>query len=436
MINMKVVAFLPVKGSSERIKNKNVSLLNGKPLFLHTLEKLMKCPFLDGVYLDTEMDSIYEMGKYTGATYLKRDPALATNKTDGHSLFYNEAIKVEADIYVQILCTSPFIKPSTIERGINILKDHGDEYDSVVLIKRDKQYTWNDAGPNYNREHIPNSVDLPDTIIETMGLYITNRDIAINKKRRYGMHPYLLEAEPIEATDVNYPLEFEFAEVISKGLKSMENRKLVFLKKLVNSAMLSDVLDDFGLSNNVISGLHCNIDGTKIFGRARTLRIRKLNDGEDFHGIYDALKSYSEISDNDIIVVENECPDYAYFGELNTMLSIRSGASATIIGGATRDRDSVIKMGFPVFSKGYNSKDVRKRATLDSYNRTISIDGVEISPSDLVFADNDGVIVIPSRYEKEIIQAIIEKVQMENDVATEIAKSTDPLEIVDKIGAF
>ena len=32
---MKVVAFLPAKGASERIKNKNTQLLNGKPLFLH-----------------------------------------------------------------------------------------------------------------------------------------------------------------------------------------------------------------------------------------------------------------------------------------------------------------------------------------------------------------------------------------------------------------
>lgn len=433
---MKTVVFLPVKGTSERIKNKNTSLLNGKPLFLHTLEKLVKCSFIDEVYLDTEMDSIYEMGKYTGCIYLKRDPALASNKTDGHSLFYNEAKKVDADIYVQILGTSPFIKPSTIERGINILKEYGDQYDSVVLVKRDKQYTWNEKGPVYDREHIPNSKDLPDTIIETMGLYITNKTVALDMKRRYGLHPYLLDAEPIEATDVNYPLDFEYAEVISKGLKSIENRKLEFLKKLINSAMLSDVLDDHGFTNNVISGLRCNIEGTKVFGRARTLRIRKLEDGEDFHGIYDALKSYSEVSDNDIIVVENECPDFAYFGELNTMLSIRSGAGATIVGGVTRDRDSVIKMGYPVFSKGYNSKDVRKRATLDSFNRTICIDGVSISPSDLIFADNDGVVVIPANNEKEIIQSIIEKVQMENDVATEIAKSTDPMEIVYKIGEF
>lgn len=433
---MKTVVFLPVKGTSERIKNKNTSLLNGKPLFLHTLEKLVKCPFFDEVFLDTEMDSIYEMAKHTGCTYLKRDPALATNKTDGHSLFYNEAKKVDADIYVQILGTSPFIKPSTIERGINILKEQGDKYDSVILVKREKQYTWNESGPNYDREHIPNSKDLPDTVIETMGLYITNKHVALDKRRRYGQNPYLLDAEPIEATDVNYPLDFEYAEVISKGLKLVENRKLEFLKKLVNSAMLSDVLDDHGFTNNVVTGLRCNIDGTKIFGRARTLKIRKLEEGEDYHGIYDALNSYSEISDGDIIVVENECPNYAYFGELNSMLSIRSGACATIVGGVTRDRDNVIKMGYPVFSAGFNCKDVRGRATLESFNRTIRINGVSISPSDLVFADNDGIVVIPANKEKEIMNAVIEKLTMENNVASEIAKFSDPMDIVDRIGAF
>lgn len=410
--------------------------MNGKPLFLHTLEKLVKCSFINDVFLDTEKDEIYEMGRHTGCHYLKRDPSLATNKTDGHSLFYNEAIKVDADIYIQILGTSPFILPSTIERGINILKNHGDKYDSVVLCKREKMYTWGESGPNYDCNHIPNSKDLPDTIIETMGLYITNKKVALEDKRRYGNNVYLLDALPLEATDVNYPEEFDFADIISKGLKAIENRKLEFLKNIINSAMLSDVLDDYGLPDCVVTGLHCNIGGTKVFGRARTLKIRQLHEGEDFHGIYDALKSYSEISDNDIIVVENECPEYAYFGELNTMLSIRSGASATIIGGVTRDRDNVLKMNYPVFSKGYNCKDVRKRATLESYNRTINLFGVTISPEDLVFADNDGVVVIPFLHEKAIMKKIIEKVSMEHDVSREITRYSDPMEIVKNIGEF
>ncbi len=35
--------------------------------------------------------------------------------------------------------------------------------------------------------------------------------------------------------------------------------------------------------------------------------------------------------------------------------------------------------------------------------------GVTISPSDLIFADNDGVVVIPVAYENKIMKAIIEK---------------------------
>lgn len=431
---MKVAAFLPVKGTSERIHNKNTALLNGKPLFLHTLEKLMKCSFIDDVYLDTEKDEIYEMAQYTGCKYLKRDSALATNKTDGHLLFYNEAVKVEADIYMQILCTSPFIDIATIKKGVDVLKNNG--HDSVVLVKREKQYTWNELGPVYDREHIPNSKDLPDTLIETMGLYMTNKNVALKMKRRYGNNPYLMDAKPIEAIDVNYPADFDLADIIAKGIKTVENRKLNFLSTMINSAMISDVLDDFGFSNQVITGLRCNIAGTKLFGRARTLKIRKLHENEDFRGIYNALNSYSEVTDNDIIVVENECQEFAYFGELNAMLSIRSGAGGTIIGGVTRDRDNVAAMRYPVFSCGYNCKDVRNRATLESYNRTIAIAGVKIDPNDLVFADNDGIVVIPAKHEGKIMDAITEKLGMENAVSREIMKYTDPMDIVNTVGAF
>ena len=169
---MKIAGVVPVKGNSERIENKNIKLLDGKPLFLHTIDKLLSCDFLDEVYLDTESEKIIDMvSDYKELKILKRDIKLADNKTDGHKLFYNEVKNIEADIYVQVLCTSPFIKKETIKKGIRILKEK--EYDSVVLVKKDKQYLWGDnLRPLYSSEKIPNSIDLPDTIIETMGMYI------------------------------------------------------------------------------------------------------------------------------------------------------------------------------------------------------------------------------------------------------------------------
>lgn len=433
---MRVVAFLPVKGTSERIQSKNTTPLDGKKLFLHTLEKLMVCDFIDEVFLDTESDEIYESAKYTGCTYLKRDVQYASNATDGHMLFAQAAEKVDADIYIQILCTSPFISIETIKAGVEILK-HESDVDSVVCVKKEKQYCWNvsETEPLYDRENIPNSKDLPDTIIETMGLYMTNRDVALNQRRRYGKKVKLLPVSSVEAFDINYPDDFVVAELIAKGMNQKEIMRLNFVKKFVNSAMLSDVLDDLNISG-VISSLRCNFENGKIWGRAKTLKIRELQENEDYTGIYDALQSYQFVTNNDVIMVENECSSLAYFGELNATLAIQSGASATIIGGVTRDSANVKNLDYPVFSKGYNCKDVRKRATTESMNQEICIENVKISPNDLIFGDDDGVVVIPARQVERVLNVLFEKIQMEKNVLQGLFDMKNPLDIVQTVGEF
>ena len=61
---------------------------------------------------------------------------LANNKTDGYQMFMNEIRSYpDADIYVQLLCTSPFIKPETIDKAVKKLKE-SNEYDSAVLMKK------------------------------------------------------------------------------------------------------------------------------------------------------------------------------------------------------------------------------------------------------------------------------------------------------------
>ncbi|WP_339788612.1 NTP transferase domain-containing protein [Paenibacillus sp. FSL R7-0313] len=431
---MKIVAFLPAKGESERIESKNLKLLNGKPLFLYTLEKLMDCDFLDEVYLDTDSEEIIQLASETGCKIMRRDSRFATNKTDGHELFMNEVNHTEADIYVQILCTSPFIEKETIKRGIDALKNDSN-YDSVVMIKKDKQYTWDQNGPLYNKDHIPNSKDLPDTIIETMGLYIVRREAAKRYQKRYGERAFLIEASPLEAVDVNYPDEFEFANIITAGIHQKEVQHLRNIKNHLSSSLLSDILDDLSL-NGVISDLNLNLEGKKIIGRAKTLKLRTLQPGEDYRGIYDALDSYKTIVDNDIIVVENESSENAYFGELNANLAIRSGAAGAIIGGVTRDSREVKGLDFPVFAKGYNCQDVRKRATVESMNKTIQVSGIVVRPGDLIFGDSDGVVVIPRAHEAEVLKRAADSVKKEKDVLTSIFEKTEALDIYTKVGEF
>ena len=431
---MKVVAFLPAKGSSERIENKNTRLLDGKPLFLHTLEKLVRCDFIDEVYLDSESDQIFDLASEVDCKHLKRDPALASNKTDGHALFFNEVKHVDADIYIQVLGTSPFIKPETIKHGIDILLNDP-RYDSVVLVAKEKQYLWEGDQPKYDKFHIPNSKDLPDTIVESMGLYIVRREVAIKNKMRYGDHVCFIYADATEKVDVNYPDEFVMANYLAAGIRERERKLFRNLSMVLTGSMLSDILDELNI-HGVINGLKPNLQDAKVLGRANTLKLRALRDGENFMGIYDALRSYKTVVPGDIIVVENECSDYAYFGNLNASLAMRAGAVAAIINGKTRDFSAVKQLGFPVFADGYTCKDVLKRATVESMNKTIKISGIAIRPGALIFADNDGIVVIPEKYETTVLERAIQTVRKETGIIEKMVLGTEAVQILEEIGAF
>ena len=431
---MKVAAFLPAKGTSQRIKSKNLKLLDGKPLFLHTLEKLVGCDFIDEVYLDSETDEILDLAEYLDYHKMKRDPSLANNATDGHALFYNEARQVDADIYIQILGTSPFIKEETIRKGVEILKNDP-SFDSVVLVRRDKQYTWGKNGPNYDINHIPNSKDLDDTVIETMGLYIVRKDVVMTSKKRIGYRPFLMDATPLEAIDINYPEDFELAELISMGITAKEYIRFNMLARHLSSCLISDILFDMKVGG-VIRGLISNIPDVKVMGRASTLKLRTLVDGEDPNGIYDGLKTYANIRQGQIIIVETECPEYAYFGELNSNLAIRSGAIATIVAGNTRDVSEVTTNNYPVFSTGYSSADVRGRGTVEKHNKPITIQGVDIKPRDILFADVNGIAVIPYEVESEVITRAIKSRLNEESIMTEIISGLDGYNIFLNKGAF
>lgn len=432
--------FVPVKGSSERIQSKNLRLLDGKPLFLHTLEKLLAIEGID-VFLDTESEKVISIASYLdGLNIMRRDPSLATNATDGNALFLNEVINCDHEIICQHLCTSPFVEPETVLKSIKTIgtpSSQGKCHDSSVLVRDDKLYIWEGGKPCYDMKNIPNSKDLPTTTIETMGLYAVSRKAAIATRRRIGDVPALLAASPLEATDVNWPEDFEFAQLIAAGKREKQRQLLQNLALILSSALLSDLLDDLGHKNQIIKGLGCcSLGEARVLGPAKTICLGKIERGEDFRGIYNALNHYETLVPGDIICVENEVPGYAYFGELNANMAIRQGVKGVIVGGMTRDGSEVKRTGLAVFSSGYTCQDVRGRAVLRSMNQTIKINGVMISPGDMVFADNEGVVVIPRGLIEEVFSVVRNRFRNERGIVSDIAAGATVSELLQERGDF
>ena len=400
---MRVVAFLPAKGSSERIPHKNTKLLAGEPLLVYTLKTLLSCPSINEVYLDSEDPSILEMGKWYGATPLPRDPSLSTNETDGHALFHSEVTRIpNADIYIQALCTSPFLGVDTIEGGIQVLKDSG-EIDSITLISSHKDYYW-----DRNRYlPYPNSQDLPWTHNEGMNLYLVKGA----QSHRIGQNPRSVKGTPQEMIDIDTPEDWSLAENIMLGVKQRKQTYLNTLKPFLSTSILHDagarvVLESGGRST------------PKLFGPCKPLIIGI--EGED---IYSGYHTYQDLTPGEVLFIHNRT-NTAYFGTINSHLALQAGVQGVIINGLTRDTE---QLHLPVWYQHSTPRDCREKGKIQSWNQPLYLNGTMITPGDILFSDQDGVVHLPWREERGILHKALGIIEREGWIHMDIIRNINPL---------
>lgn len=429
---MKIVAFVPAKGYSERIKNKNLSILDGEYLFKRKLRQLLECARIDEVYLDTDSKELISLVDDLPVKILERPVELASNQTDGHELFAYECSQVAADVYIQVLCTAPFVGAATIDRALSCFLESGAE--SLVAIRREKQYVWKNGVPDYGWGRIPNSVDLPSMDIEAMSLYMVRRGDA-PVIRRFTASPYFFELSPEESVDVNWPADLLLAESISAGRRAQENLSMQALKPYLSSAMLSDITREMDMQCSLPEHLQSNIR-RKIFGRAKTMLLDQCRPGERWENIYDALDSYDFVRPGDIVVVDNMVPGCAYFGGLNAGLAARAGAGGAVINGLTRDAEAVGALDFPVFARGFYCSDIKYRGVVRSMNKPLHIEGVDVANGDYIFGDVDGVVVIPQRHWSAVQAAVMSGIDKEWRVGRAVAMGMPAKDILRSIGEF
>lgn len=434
---MKTVGIIPIKSTSSRIESKNIKILANKPLFIHTLEKLLNIEELDEVWIDTDDINIINIANNYGFKnfkYFIRDKKLANNKTDGNLLLENEINNINSDIYLQLLATSPFTNKNTIISIIELMKNK--KYKSIAGCFKEKLYLWDKDGPIYNIDNIPNSNDLNDTIIESMSIYATTKDYFNETKKRITQetYPYFLKSE--EKIDINYIDDFILAEKIAKHNKFEEEILLNNLKIKLNSCIISDILNDLGIKDKVLKNFKLNLKNKKLFGRVRPIQIREKKENEDFKDIYKCLNSYETISYNDIIFVNNLLDKKAYFGDLNASIAISKGCQGTIINGYTRDINRLESLDYTVLYKNNTCDDVKYTGVLDFFDEPIIVDNIKIYVNDLIFADIDGIVVIPRYIEKKVIELCKKIITNENNISNSILLGTNIKDILNKFGTF
>ena len=216
----KVVALVPIKLNSQRLPNKNILPLAGKPLCWHLLNTLCQVDKIDEVYAYCSNE---EVVKYipSQAVFLKRDKELDGDLVKGFDIYRKFIAEVDADIYVLAHTTSPFIKKPSIEKALE--KVLQGENDSAFSAERIQTFAWYKGKPiNYDINDVPRTQDMEPIWVETSAFFIFEKEIFTKHNRRIGFKPYIQEVSDIEAIDIDEKKDYEMAIKLAEMEKKSE----------------------------------------------------------------------------------------------------------------------------------------------------------------------------------------------------------------------
>lgn len=212
---MKTVALIPIKLNSTRVPGKNIkSFYDGTPLMHFIQQACLNAKNIDEVYIYCSDDAVKPY-VLPGVIYLKRPEYLDGDDINANDFIQEFMRTVDANIYVNAHTTSPFAKSETLEELVD--KVASGEYDSAFCAEAIRTFMWAGGKPiNFDPDHFPRTQDLQPVYGETSIAYVFTKESFLRNNRRLGVHPYIKEVSKIEATDIDYPEDFEIANAIYK----------------------------------------------------------------------------------------------------------------------------------------------------------------------------------------------------------------------------
>jgi 4-hydroxy-4-methyl-2-oxoglutarate aldolase len=130
-----------------------------------------------------------------------------------------------------------------------------------------------------------------------------------------------------------------------------------------------------------------------------------------------------------VLVVTTDDFISGYWGEVLTVAAEAAGIVGLVIDGGVRDVAAMARRRFPVFSRGVSVRGTIK-ASAPSVGQPILMTGVPIAAGDLVVADDDGVVVLPSARIDDILAAGEARSQKEVDFMARLARGETTVDLL------
>jgi CMP-N,N'-diacetyllegionaminic acid synthase len=234
----KLIAFIPARANSKRIKDKNILELNGHPLMAYSIISAIESKIFDDIICVTDSEKYADIARYYGAEvpYIRPDSISGDTSPDIEWVQWI-ANKLKEDgreysAFSILRPTSPFRKSQNIKEawGFFLENEKADSIRGVELCKQHPGKMWIIQNNNlfpilpYSIDNTPMHSNqyskLPKIYIQNASLEIAWMNVVLEKNSISGdiIMPYL--SDGISGFDINLPEDINLAkEMILKDKK-------------------------------------------------------------------------------------------------------------------------------------------------------------------------------------------------------------------------
>lgn len=175
---------------------------------------------------------------------------------------------------------------------------------------------------------------------------------------------------------------------------------------LVESGSVADAVEQLlGKRSHMTSDMK-PLFPTKFVGRAITVQMKKEEHTEGSAAFQGALDAIDSGGPNSVYVMDlgEGGKDIAAIGGIMAVAMKSQGFAGAILDGGVRDIAHLRKIQFPVYSRGPVPSTSINHYKFVSANQKIMCGGVEVNPGDIIFTDEDGVVVVPQAEAQKVLE--------------------------------
>jgi len=219
----RVVALLPMKANSERVRGKNFRLFNRKPLFQWVLSSLLAAREIDVVVINTDARHILaDNGLVDSDRVLIRDrrPEICGDLVSMNLVLADDITHIQADVYLMTHTTNPLLTAGTIQEALALYAAGMADgtADSVFGVNKfqTRFFYRRDGSPvNHDPNKLIRTQDLEPWFEENSNLYIFSRGSFESTQARIGKRPRMFEMPKTESVDIDDQDSWDMAEAMA-----------------------------------------------------------------------------------------------------------------------------------------------------------------------------------------------------------------------------